>query len=802
MATTDTRSWIGKSTNRREDPALLAGTARFTGDLTFGGLLEAAVLRSPHAHARIVRIDTTEAQSLPGVHAVLTGEEATDIIGPVPKFCAEEVVEHAIAVGKVRYAGEAVVAVAADDRYVAEDALDRVVVEYEPLPVVADATAAMAPGAPLVHENLGSNVVYEHVFSHGDVDGDFARADRVVRRRLRWPRATAAPLEGAGALCVWDPAQQKMDVYSNTNMLNFGAWVLSATLNVHPHRLDFHPMYVGGSFGSKHMVGKQIAIAGALAKRTGRPVRFMEDRADNLLANDAQGPDRVYDAELAINDDGEMLSLRLHTVDDYGAYFMLAVAGNTNMMSQVVGPYRIASTEVGVKAVLTNKNQQGVLRGAGSDVGNWVLERLVDAAADELGIDGVELRRRNFIRPDQFPYKIPNGNIYDSGDYARVLDVALDHADLDRWREEQERGRSEGRYIGIGVVSCQHRSTYAASEFWFHNPAPYVGMSTSAESARISIGPTGGVTVTLFAPFWGNSPETVAAQVVGEELGIDPADVNIVYASALQGLPSCGPGGSRMTVMLAGAVRGAAEKVRDKMFAIAAHLLEASADDLELREGAVHVRGVPDRPLTIADIAMKAFWYQADLPEGMESGLEGSFTYDHPHMTPPSEDRSDLGSFYPIMGHAVHVPVVEVDIETGHVRFLRYLAVHDAGTVVNPRALQNQIRGGIAQGIGISLMEQVRYDDEGRNLTPGFDEYLLPMTEDVPPVEIHHVETPSPFTAYGVKGGGEGGRMVAPAALSRAVEDALSPFGVRVDELPMTPEKIVGWLSAAGAYDR
>jgi CO/xanthine dehydrogenase Mo-binding subunit len=391
--------------------------------------------------------------------------------------------------------------------------------------------------------------------------------------------------------------------------------------------------------------------------------------------------------------------------------------------------------------------------------------------------------------------------VYDSGDYEAVLNEALAHADLDHWRTEQERGRREGRYIGIGVVSCQHRSTYSATEFWFHNPAPHVGMSTSAESVRMSIGPTGGFTVTLFAPTWGNGPETVVSQIVAEEFGIDPGDVNIVYGSALEGLPSCGPGGSRMAVMLAGAVHGAAAKIRDKMLDIAAHLLEVDRDDLEFADGRVSVRGVPSSSLTVADIAMKAFWYKSDLPEGMESGLEGSFTYDHPHMTLPSADRSDLGSFYPIMSHAVHVPVVEVDIETGHVRFLKYVAVHDSGTVVNPRALQNQIRGGIAQGLGISLMEQVRYDADGHNLSASLDEYLLPMAEDVPRIEVHHVETPSPFTAYGIMGAGEGGRMVAPPAITRAVEDALAPFGIRIDELPMTPEKIVRWLRDAGAYD-
>jgi CO/xanthine dehydrogenase Mo-binding subunit len=791
--TTNQRTWIGKDIKRREDPALLMGTAVYTNDINLPGMLHAAVLRSPYPHARIVSIDTSAAKQLPGVYAVLTGRDTAEVIDPLPAFCAEPVVEHAIALEKVRYAGEAVVAVAAESRYIAEDALELVQIEWELLPPVIDVLEAMKPDAPRVHETLSSNVAYDHTFTFGDVDGDFARAERIIKRHLHWPRATAAPMETAGAVCQYNAGSERMEVWSNTNMLNFVAWVIAGTLRLPPHKVNFYPMYAGGSFGSKHVISKVIAIAGALSKVTGRPVKFMEDRIDNLTANDSQAPDRIYDAELAMTSEGKFLSLRLHTIDDYGAYFMFAITGNTNMMSQITGPYAIGSVETGIKAVLTNKNQQTVFRGAGSDVGNWVLERLVDAAADELGIDGVELRRKNFIQPGQFPYKIPTGNYYDSGNYPSVLDMALQHIDLDYWRQEQERARQEGRYIGIGLATCQQRSTYSATEFWFHNPAPATGLTTTPESARIGVGPTGGMTVTLFSPFWGNSPETVAAQVVAEEFGVDPNDISVTYDSTYHGLPSAGPGGSRMTVMLSGALRGAAAKVKEKMFKIAGHLLEANPDDLELREGRVWVKGT-ERSLGIADIGMKAYWHKFDLPPGMESGLEGSFTYDHPFTTPPSEDRKDLGAFYPIMGHAVHISIVEVDIKTGDVKFLKYIAVHDVGTVVNPRSLQGQIHGGIAQGIGVSLYEEVRYSPDGQNLTATLNDYLLPTAPEVPTIEVYHHETPSPFTAYGVKGGGEGGRMVAPPAVTRAVEDALRPFGIKIDELPITPEKIVRWV--------
>ncbi len=795
--TTNGRVWIGKDIKRHEDPALLMGTAKYTNDLELAGMLHAAVLRSPYAHARILSVDTSEAKKLPGVYAVLSGRDVAELLDPMPRFCAEPVEQRAVALDKVRYSGEAVAIVAAESRYVAEDALELISVEYEQLPAVLDPMAAMEPGAPLVHDTIPNNIAYNHTFTFGDVAGDFAQADVVIKRHLRWPRATASPMETNGAVCQYDQASGRLEVWSNTNMLNSASWVMSSMLRIPPHMINFYPMYTGGSFGSKHFLAKTIGIAAALSRATGRPVKFMEDRVDNLLANDSQGPDRMYDAELALTKEGKFLSLRLHTVDDYGAYFIFAITGNTNMLSQISGPYTIRSVESGIKAVLTNKNQQTVFRGAGSDVGNWVLERLVDGAAQELGIDGIELRRRNFIQPDQFPYKMPTGNFYDSGNYPAVLDMALEHADLDYWRAEQARARQEGRYIGIGLATAQQRSTYSSTEFWFHNPGPATGLTSTPESVRIGVGPTGGITVTMFSPFWGNSPETMVAQVVAEEFGVDPDTVNVTYDSSAHALPSAGPGGSRMTVMLSGAVHGAANKVKEKMFKIAAHLLEANPDDLELSGGRISVKGKSSSSLSIADIGMKAYWFKLDLPADMESGLEGTFTYDHPFTTMPSEDRKDLGVFYPIMGHAAHIPIVEVDIKTGQVKFLKYIAVHDVGTVVNPRSLQGQIRGGIAQGVGLTLLEQVQYSADGQNLTSTLADYLLPSANDVPLVEVYHHETPSPYTAYGVKGGGEGGRMVAPPAVTSAIEDALKPFGVKIEEMPITPEKIVTWIAQA-----
>jgi len=788
------RTWIGKDVPRLEDPKLLAGRAAYTEDVRLPGMLHAAALRSPIAHARIVRIDISKAKALPGVLAVVTGEDARELTNPVPAFCAEPVVQYGLAVDKVRYAGEAVAAVAAVDRYTAEDAVALIDVEYEPLPTVTDPFEAMKPEAPQVHENLPGNLVFEKTLTFGDVAGDFASAGKVIRRRLRYHRASAQPLETGGAVCQYNPATGRMDVWSNTNMINYVGWLIANTLKVPASKLNLIPMHVGGSFGSKHVLAKVIAIAGMLAKLSGRPVKFMEDRVDNLTACENLACDRYYDSELAVTSDGIFKSLRIRVVDDYGAYFQFGHGTHGNALAQATGPYRIQSLEYSVQCVLTNKCQQGVFRGAGSDAGNFNLERLVDAAAQELGLDPVEIRRANFIQPDQFPYKSPSGNIYDSGNYPAVLDKTLEMADYQELRRMQAEARRQGRYIGVGLATAHQRSVYGPTEFWFWYDTP--GLTSVPESVGLSLGPTGEFTVTMFSPFWGNSPETVVAQTLAEEFGIDPSGVTVTYEDSVHGLPGAGPGGSRMTVMLTGAMVGAAHKLKDKMARIAAHALEADPEDILFENGRAVVRGVPEKSLSYADIGLKAYWFRLDLPPGMESGLEARHTYDHPYLTMPSPDRKDLGAFYPMMAHGAHIPVVEVNPNTGQVRILRYIAVHDVGTIVNPKSLRGQIMGGITQGIGMALYEQCVYDEQGQPLSASLMDYLLPTATEVPKFEIGHVETPSPFTQYGVKGGGEGGRMIAPAALASAVEDALSPLGVRIDEVPMTPERIVELVEA------
>jgi CO/xanthine dehydrogenase Mo-binding subunit len=793
------RRWIGKSLNRVEDPRFLRGEGRYIDDISLPGMAHAAVVRSPYAHARIVGVNTSQAEQLPGVIKVLTGADVAARAAPLPSFGAGPIIQDMIATEKVRHYGETVAAVIAEDRYIAEDACDLIEVEYDPLPAVIDPFAAQAEDAPLVHEQLQTNVAYERTFTFGDVDGAFRDAARKVQATLRWPRSTGMPMDTNGAIGDHDPGTGVVTIYANSMNFTYFHWLIADSLKIPASKLKVVPVAAGGSFGSKFFMHKVPAFAGFLSMVAGRPVKYVEDRITHITNNDHCGSDRWYDAELAFDDDGTLRALRIDCVDDYGAYLQFGTGTHGNGLSQIVGPYQIKHVQFTLHAVLTNKNQQGAYRGFGAEVSNWMLERLVDMTARELGMDRVELRRRNLITPDQFPYRTPTGNLYDSGNYQAVVDKLLEVGDYEHWIGERDRARAEGRHVGIGIIASNERSVFSSTEFWFWFDSPEFTPTASPESASLQLDPTGQIVVTLHSQsMWGNSPETVVSQVVAEEFDVDPASVVVTYADSQHALPGTGPGGSRYTVMVSGAVAGAAIQVKEKIKRIASHQLEVAEGDLEFRDGGVGVVGSPDRRLSLAEIALSAYMFRLDLPADLDSGLAAQSTYDHPLTTRPSDDRSDLGIFYPFVGHAWHMAVVELDVETGKLEFLHYAAVHDAGTVVNPKTLNGQIIGGTIQGLGTALFEEYSYDDQGRLRNETFEHYHLPSSMDVPSIIVEHLETPSPYTPYGIKGAGEGGRMLTPAILSAAIEDALEPYGVRVTALPIKAEQIVEWASARG----
>jgi CO/xanthine dehydrogenase Mo-binding subunit len=790
-------AWIGKSIPKVEDRRLLLGRGQYVDDMVLGGMLHAAVLRSPVAHARITSIDASKARELPGVVAVVTCQEALDLLGPLPDFGPhpDQHVFRAMAADKARFVGEPLAAVVATSRYVAEDARDLIEVDFELLDPISSIEKALAPGAALVHDALGSNIALDSTLAFGDLEGAFAEADHVVKDSFYWGRTGGQPLETVASLADYDPATGILTIHANSVSLTNYHFLLAGVLGLQGNKLNMVPHPAGGSFGSKVWAIRVSIIAGMLSKLVGRPVKYVEDRIDNLSSCDNHGSERFYESvELAIKD-GIFTGLKIDVLDDYGAYIQFGVGTNGNAMAQAVGSYRIGALSYRVRGVITNKCQQGAYRGFGSECNNFIVERMVDLAAKELGEDPVELRRRNFIRPEQFPYKIPGGNVYDSGNYEQVLDTAIEMADLQSWRAKQDELRKQGRYIGIGLVTCQERSVYAATEWWFFDKKLDTFVSSVAESITLSVDGQGGVTATLYSTaMWGNAPETMVAQCVAEELGVDPYDVTIVYAGTQGGLPGTGPGGSRFTVMIAGAVAGAAKVLREKAIKVAAHLLEASEDDLEYVDCGVQVKGSPDQRKSLAEIAVMPRMFKHDLPDDITSGFEASHVYDHPYTTMPTADRSDLGVFYPMMAHACHIPIVEVDTETGEVTFLKYVAVHDCGKVINPKSLGGHIVGGLAQGVGQMFLEEYKYDEDGQLLASNYVDYLIPSAMEVPEVDIGHEETPSPFTTYGTKGGGEGGRMQAPAAIACAIDDALAPFGVRVRELPVTPERLLALI--------
>jgi CO/xanthine dehydrogenase Mo-binding subunit len=797
-------TWIGQSIKRVEDPKILTGNGGYIDDIHVAGMVHAATVRSPHAHARIVSIDTSRAKALPGVVGVYTWDDLSTIVDPCPSFASPPVPQTAMASGKVRHVGEVVAAVVAEDRYIAEDAAELVEVTYEVLPPNVDIeAAAAATGDAIIHPDARtSNVALDESFTFGPVDDDFAAADRVIRRRLRWNRSSAQAIETCGVVAQFDRYKGGYTVHANTNFYNFIPFVIGGSLRVSPAELRLIPVLTGGSFGSKVFIHKIIILTAGLARLCGLPVKYIEDRLEHFTNSDSHGSDRLYDCELAVMKDGTFRSMRFNVMDDYGAYLQFGVGTHGNAMAQVTGPYRINSFGMRVMAVLTNKCQQGPYRGFGSEVTNWVMERMVDAAAEDLGRDPVELREQNMIQPDQFPYMIPTGNIYDSGNFQAVLAEAKDLIGLDAWRAKAASLRAEGRCVGVGVATCMERSVYGPTEWWSLNnrATPGFTLTSTPEGISLRIDPSGKVFVTLNSHMVGNSPETVVTQILCEQLTVQPTDIVINYADSQSGFNGVGPQGSRFTAMIAGACVGASGRIIEKLKKFASPMLECNEGDLELRAGAVGIKGVPGKEKSIAEIAITSSFFRLSFPDdpAYDSGLETTFVYDHPLSTNPHPERKHLGIFYPIVGHICHIVAVEVDPATGKVDILDYAAVHDNGTIVNPRTLAGQVWGGTANGIGTTLSEQFVYDDQGQFLNPNFAEFALPTANEMPRnFKLGHVETPSPFTEYGIKGGGEGGRLGAPSALTSAIEDALSAFGVKISSLPVTPPILRGLIRQA-----
>ena len=777
---------VGARVARREDPRLLTGQGSYVDDHRPPRLLYAAFLRSPHAHARIVRIDASAALVLPGVVAVLTGDDVARSAKPVraaSKTPAVKVTSFPpLALGKVRHVGEAVVMVAAESRYVAEDAVERILVEYEPIPVVTDMEQALRPESPLLHDEAGTNLLVSREFGRGDVDEALAGAALVVRERFRFHRHTPVCMENRGCLAEYATGSGMLTLRSSAQCPGLVRDVLSDLLDMPEHRIRVIAADVGGGFGAKASLYPEEIATCVMARRLGRPVKWIGDRREDLLAT-THAWDEIVDAELGLNQDGTIVGLRAEVIADVGGYSIYpwtAAIEPVQTISFLPGPYRVPTYRGRARGVATCKAPLGPYRGVGRPPAVFVIEGLMDRAARRLGLDPAEIRLRNFIRDEDFPYKSPSGIVWDRSSFTESLQKAREALDYKAARDEQARARAAGRWVGIGLASYVELTGIGSAI----PVSPGMPVSTGTEAATIRFDPAGKVTAVFGVASHGQGLETTLAQIVGDEVGVPIEDVRVVHGDTDASPYGTGTYASRSLVLAGGAAILAGRSVREKMLVIAGHLLEADPADVTLAAGRYAVRGMPDRSVTVRQIARAAYSGAKHLPKGLEPGLEATRFYD---------------PYYGTASNATHAAMVEVDRATLEVKILRYVVVEDCGRMVNPLIVDGQVHGGVAQGIGAALLEEIVYDDQGQLLSGTLMDYVVPSACEIPMMEVHHVETPSPVALGGFRGMGEGGTIGAPAAIANAVADALAPLSIEVAELPVTPERLFRLTRKAGA---
>lgn len=760
---------VGARVKRREDPRLIRGLAHYVDDIQLPHTLYAAILRSPHAHARIRAIRTDQARRHPGVVAVLTGSEIRDQVGCVPVASENPTLRvpkrYVLAVEKVCFVGEGLAVVVAEDRYAARDALDLIEVDYEPLPVVSDPEKALAPGAPVIHPEWPDNVAFRFGLGQGNLAKAFKEAERVVKQRLIHQRLAPIAIEPRGVLARYLPGEEELTLWSSTQIPHILKTQLSLMLKLPENRVRVIAPEVGGGFGSKLNVYAEEGLVGHLAMKLKRPVKWIEGRRENMQGT-IHGRGQVGEVEVAVKKDGTILGLQYRVIADIGAYHQLLTPGIPPLTGLMLsGAYKIPALAIEVTGVFTNKVATDAYRGAGRPEATYVVERIVDRVARELGIDPVRIRQRNFPAAKEFPLKTATGLVYDSGNYQGALNKALRIAGYQEWRREQSKLREKGRYLGIGL------STYVE----ICAMGPSAAMPAGGwESGTVRVEPTGKVTVLTGVSPHGQGQETSFAQIVADELGVPLDDIHVVHGDTAVVPSGIGTFGSRATAVGGTAVFQAAQKVKEKAREIAAHLLEADPEDLVFSDGRFNVKGVPKRGVTIQQIALEAHLAKG-LPKKMEPGLAATSVFEPSNFTFP---------------FGTHICVVEVDPKTGGIEIKKYVAVDDCGKVINPLLVDGQIHGGIAQGLGQALLEEVVYDEAGQLLTGSLMDYALPKAEDFPRLELARTETPTPVNPLGVKGVGEAGTIGSTPAIVNAVVDALAPFGVTHIDMPLKPEKI------------
>jgi carbon-monoxide dehydrogenase large subunit len=772
---------IGARAKRNEDPRLLTGRALFIDDLDLPGMVHVAFLRSPHAHARLRGVDVSRARQREGVVAVYTAEDLGDywqhgplLVPPPPVegMTFNQRTQVPLAKGKVRHLGEPIAIVVAVSRYVAEDALADIAVDYEPLPAAVDLEKALAPGAPLVHEDVGSNLAAYVPQKKGDYETAKAKADVVIRRRFHYDRGAAAAIENRGVVAQWDARAQKLTIWDTTQAPIPVRNGLAAMLNLSEHQVRLVTPFIGGGFGPKIMMfyPEEVLIPW-IALRLDLPVKWIEDRAENFVAT-TQERGQIHDAEIALTRDGIILGVKDSFLHDTGAYDPYGLTVPLNSQCTVVGPYRVPAYQSEFRAVFTNKTIVTPYRGAGRQHGVFVIERLMDLAARELGIDGIELRRRNFLKPDEFPhdhaiiYQDFAPLYYDSGDYEPVLDKTLRMIGWESFlKEEQPRLRAAGRHVGIGVVSYVEGTGIG----------PF-------EGARVQVQTNGKVTVVTGIGTQGQGHFTVLAQVAAQQLGVEIHDVHVVTGDSDQFHWGTGTFASRGAVVAGNATHEAAKSVREKAILLAAERLGAAAERIELVGGTARVIDDPEKSIPLGELAKIANPMRGAVKPGTEPGLEATRYF---------------GPYRGATASGCHACILEVDAETMQIEILKYVVVHDCGVVINPLLVDGQVHGGVAQGIGNAFYEQLVFDDTGQLLNASFMDFLLPTALDVPRVEVGHEETTSPLNPLGTKGAGEAGAIPVGALFAQTVENALAIPGLEILEIPLKPSRL--WELAEGA---
>ena len=781
-------STFGSGIRRREDPRLITGAATYTDDIVLPGMLHAAMLRSPYAHAKISGIDTSAAADAPGVVAVYTGADLEGELGAAP--CAWllpnadlKIADYpCIAKDTVRYVGDIVAVVVAESQYQASDALERIDVDYEPLEAVVDPKASMDDGAPRLHEEIQNNQAFHWtVTGGGDIEDAFYSAQVVVKETIVQQRLIPNAMEPRGALASYKKATGELTLWNTTQNPHIVRFLCSLVCGVPEDRLRVIAPEVGGGFGSKIAVYPGDFVTVFCSKKLGVPVKWIESRSENYQAT-THGRDHIQEIELAATEDGKITGLRATVWAGMGAYLSTAAPGIPTILHGLMlsGVYDIPAIHEDVYGIYTNTTPVEAYRGAGRPEATFMVERLIDLLASKIEKDPAEVRRLNFIPKFDDGHDVVTGLTYDSGDYGGALSKLMDEAGYDELRAEQAVERKKGRYIGLGL------STYV--EICGLGPSQVAGaigfQGGLWESAIIRFHPSGKVHVMIGASPHGQGEETTFAQIVARELGVSPEDVKVMHGDTDSTPMGWGTYGSRTTAVGGAALALAARKIRDKAKVIAAHLLEAAVEDMEYDDGNFFVKGAPDSGKSIQDIALMAnvAW---NMPEGVEAGLEATSFYDPPNFVFP---------------YGAHLAVVEVNDHTGQIDLKRYVAVDDCGPQINPMIVEGQVHGGIVQGIGQALWEEGVYDDDGQLLTGSLLDYAIPRADGLPPIEVHSTVTPSPHHPLGVKGIGEAGTIASTVAVYNAVIDALRPIGVESVKMPLTPERV--WQAIRDADER